>query len=106
MAGPKKIRVGFIGSGGIAQGKHVPGHLSVPNVEIVACCDIAEERAKVFAERNGVDHVFTDHNKMLEMDEIDAVSVCTPNAFHADPTIAALKAGKHVICEKPLAGNA
>ncbi|MAF12615.1 oxidoreductase [Candidatus Poribacteria bacterium] len=106
MAGPKKIRVGFVGSGGIAQGKHVPGHLSVPNVEIVACCDISEERAKAFAERNDVDHVFTDYNKMMEMDELDAISVCTPNNFHAPPTIAALKAGKHVLCEKPLAGNA
>ncbi len=106
MAGPKKVRVGFVGSGGIAQGKHVPGHLSVPNVEIIACCDIAEDRAQAFADRNDIKHVFTDYNKMMEMDELDAVSVCTPNCFHADPTIAALKAGKHVICEKPLAGNA
>ena len=106
MAGPRKIRVGFVGAGGIAQAKHVRGHLSVPNVEITACCDIDEGRAKAFAERNGIDHVFTDYDKMMEMDELDAVSVSTPNAFHADPTIAALKAGKHVICEKPLAGNA
>jgi len=106
MAKSGKTRVGFIGSGGIAQGKHVPGHLSVKNVELVACCDIDEKRAKAFAERNGIKHVFTDFNKMVEMDELDAVSVCTPNNFHADPSIAALKAGKHVICEKPLAGDA
>ncbi|MDA1191814.1 MAG: Gfo/Idh/MocA family oxidoreductase [Candidatus Poribacteria bacterium] len=108
MASPKKVRVGFIGSGGIAQGKHVPGHQSVKGVEIVACSDISEPRAKAFAERNGIkpDLVFTDYHKMLEVNEIDAISVCTPNCFHADPTIAALNAGKHVICEKPLAGNA
>ena len=106
MASRRKMRVGFIGSGGIANGKHAPGHKSVRNVELFACCDINEERAKTFAERHDIKHVFTDYNKMLEMDEIDAVSVCTPNNFHADPTVAALNAGKHVLCEKPIAGNA
>jgi predicted dehydrogenase len=108
MAKPRKTRVGFIGSGGIAQAKHVPGHKGVLNVEIVACCDIDERRAKAFAERNQIpaQHVFTDYHKMLEMDALDAVSVCTPNNLHAGPTVAALNAGKHVLCEKPLAGNA
>lgn len=108
MPTPRKTRVGFIGCGGIAQGKHVPGHKSVKNVELVACCDVDTSRAKAFAERNGIPakHVFSDYTKMVEMDELDAVSVCTPNNFHADPTIAALNAGKHVLCEKPLAGNA
>ena len=106
MGTPKKMRVGFVGAGGIAQGKHVPGHRSVRNVELFACCDIDEKRAKAFAERNGIKHVFTDYNKMVEMEELNAVSVCTPNNFHAPPTVAALNAGKHVICEKPLAGNA
>lgn len=102
----QKIRVGIIGAGGIAQGKHLPGHLGVEGVEIIAVCDIVEERAKSFAERNDIPQIFTDYHELVAMDELDAVSVCTPNNLHAGPTIAALEAGKHVICEKPLAGNA
>jgi len=100
------IKVGIIGAGGIAGGKHLPGHRGVEGVEVIAVCDIIEERAKSFAERHDIPHYFTDYRDVAAMDELDAVSVCTPNNFHASPTIAALEAGKHVICEKPLAGNA
>ncbi len=103
---PRKIRVGFIGSGGIAHGKHVPGHLSIPNVELIACCDTDGDRARAFGEKNSIPHVFTDQDEMLAIEELDAVSVCTPNQFHAGPSIAALNAGKHVLCEKPIAGTA
>lgn len=102
----KKIKVGIVGCGGIAGGKHLPGHNSVKNVQIIAACDIDKKRAKDFAKKHEIQNVFDDYNKLVEMDEIDAVSVCTPNNFHAGPTIAALNAGKHVICEKPIAANA
>jgi predicted dehydrogenase len=102
----QKIKVGIIGTGGIAGGKHLPGHQKVEGVSIIAACDIDGQRAKSFAEQHDIKHVFTDYNELVAMDELDAVSVCTPNNFHPAPTIAALNAGKHVICEKPIAGNA
>lgn len=109
---PKKakdtINIGIIGSGGIADGAHMPGYLAAPDAKVIAVCDVVKERAEKFAEKYGIPktNVFTDFNKIAEMDELDAVSVCTPNNFHAGPAVAALNAGKHVLCEKPIAGNA
>jgi predicted dehydrogenase len=104
----KKIGVGIIGSGGIAQGAHLPGYkaLETDGVKIVAVADAVEATAKAAAEKFDVPHRFTDYRKLLAMDEIDAVSVCTPNFLHKQPTIDALNAGKHVLVEKPLAMNA
>jgi predicted dehydrogenase len=100
------IKVGIIGVGGIARGAHLPAYQKVPHVEIVAVADVMEEAAQSAAAQFNIPHVFTDFQKMLEMDEMDAVSVCTPNFLHAKASIAALEAGKHVLCEKPLALNA
>lgn len=101
----KKIKVGIIGVGGISS-VHIKGYLALDNVELYAFCDIDEEKLKRKGERFGVDRLYTDYNKMLsELPELDAVSVCTWNAAHAPCTIAALNAGKHVICEKPMAMN-
>lgn len=102
----RKIRVGIIGTGGIARAAHIPGYQKVPDCEVFACCDIVKQKAREVAKQFGIPHVFTDYRQMLEMDELDAVSVCTPNYLHKDPTIAALRAGKHVLVEKPLALNA
>ena len=102
----QEIKVGIIGAGGIAGGKHLPGHRNVEGVSIIAVCDIDQQRAENFAKQHDIKHVFTDYNDLVAMPELEAVSVCTPNNFHAPPTIAALEAGKHVICEKPIAGNA
>jgi predicted dehydrogenase len=102
----QEIKVGIVGCGGIAEDKHIPGHRSVKGVSIIAACDIEEARAKAFAKKNNIPYIFTDYMQLAAMDELDAVSVCTPNNFHAGPTIAALRAGKHVICEKPIAANA
>jgi UDP-N-acetylglucosamine 3-dehydrogenase len=71
-------------------------------VELVAFCDRSEERAAAFAEQYG-GKVFTDYEELLTLEELDAVSVCTPNALHAPISIAAARAGKHVLCEKPMA---
>lgn len=101
----KKLRVGFIGAGGIAQGAHFPGWAALPDCEIVAISDISEATASAAAAKAGVagDMVFSDYKKMLEKASLDIVDVCTPNCYHRDPVIAAFKAGCHVIVEKPIA---
>jgi len=102
----KPIRVGIIGTGGIATAAHIPSYQKVEGVEVIAACDIIESVAKEVAEKFGIPKIYTDYRKMLQKEELDAVSVCTPNYVHKDPTIAALKAGVHVLCEKPIGMNA
>lgn len=99
-----KIKVGIIGTGSISN-LHMAGYNQLDNVEVIAACDINEKRADEYAKKYGIEHVFTDYNEMLKLKELDAVSVCTWNNGHAPASIAALKAGKHVLCEKPLAMN-
>ena len=101
---PKKIAV--IGVGGISE-CHIAAYKRNPNAELVAFCDINEARLREKGAKHGVTHLFTDVQQMLDaMPEIDAVSVCTWNCAHAPCTIAALNAGKDVLCEKPMAMNA
>ncbi len=103
----KKLKIGIIGAGGIAQSCHMRGYASIPEeCEIVAVCDVMKETALKAAEKYGVTQVYTDFNELLADKEIDAVSVATPNKYHLEPTVAALKAGKNVLCEKPLGMNA
>lgn len=101
----KKTRVGIIGCGGIANGKHMPSVKQLKDVEIVAFCDIIEEKAIKAAKDFGVEDakVYTDYKELLKDETIDAVHVLTPNRSHSFITIDALKADKHVICEKPMA---
>jgi len=102
----KKIKVAVVGVGGISE-VHIHGYKQLPNVELYAFCDINEKTLKAKGERHGVTRLYTDEAAMLaELPEIDAVSVCTWNAAHAPCTIMALNAGKHVLCEKPMAMNA
>lgn len=100
-----KVKIGIIGAGSISQ-FHIHGYQQLPDVELTAVCDINEERAKLAAEKYGIPHVFTDFNEMLKSVELDGVSVCTWNNAHAPASIAALKAGVNVLCEKPMAMNA
>lgn len=102
----KKLHIGIIGSGGIAQACHMPAYRALEDVEILAVADVDPKTAQKAAKQFSVKHVFDDYRDLVAMDEIDAVSVCTPNAFHKDPTVAALGAGKHVLVEKPIAVNA
>ena len=98
----KKLRLGFIGAGGIAE-LQMTQFTSRPDVQLVAVTDINEE---MLAKRQAIypdTRTYTDYKAMLKAEDLDAVSVCTPNLFHAAPTIAALRAGCHVLCEKPLA---
>ncbi len=103
-----KLRVGIIGCGGIANGKHMPALAKLDTVEMVAFCDTREERAAKAAQKYGTPDAktYTDYRKLLEDKSVDVVHVCTPNNSHAEITIAALEAGKHVMCEKPMAKTA
>ncbi|MBQ1225953.1 MAG: Gfo/Idh/MocA family oxidoreductase [Clostridia bacterium] len=104
----RTVRVGIIGCGGIANGKHMPSLAAIPNVEMVAFCDIIEERAIAAAEKYGTPDakVYTDYKDLLKDESIEVVHVLTPNREHADITIDSLYAGKHVMCEKPMAKTA
>lgn len=98
----EKLKIGVIGVGNISN-EHIQAYLKNPNVELYAFCDINEAQLKMMAEKYGVTRTFTDKDEMLALPELDAVSVCTWNSEHAPCTIAALNAGKHVLCEKPMA---
>ncbi len=102
----KKVKIGIIGCGGIANGKHMPALSKLDDVEMVAFCDIIEERAVKAAADYGSkgSKVFTDYKDLLKED-LDVVHVLTPNIDHSYITVDALHAGKHVMCEKPMAIN-
>ncbi len=104
----KNIRAGIIGCGFIANGKHLPSMARVGGVEVVAFCDLIIEKAQKAAEKYGAPdaQVCVDYHDVIKRDDIDVIHVCTPNSTHAEITVAALKAGKHVMCEKPMAKTA
>ncbi|MDY7011219.1 MAG: Gfo/Idh/MocA family oxidoreductase [Planctomycetota bacterium] len=101
----KTIKIGVIGAGMISN-FHMGGYRECPGAEVVAVCDVMADRAKTAAEKFDIPKTFTSVGRMLAMKEIDAVSVCTPNIDHMRSTLKALAAGKHVLCEKPIAMNA
>ena len=103
----RKFRIGIIGCGGIANSKHMPSLTRQPNAELVAFCDIIEERAQKACAEYGAEgaKVYTDYKELLKDETIDIVHVCTPNREHSFITVDALEAGKHVMCEKPMAIN-
>lgn len=97
-----KLKIGIIGVGGIAQGRHIPAFQKINlDCEITAVSDVNKERAEEVAVKYNIANVFEDYRDMFQ--EVDAVCICTPNKFHADISIAALDAGVHVLCEKPMA---
>ncbi len=97
-----QLRMGIIGVGGIAQNRHIPTFLKMQEkVTIAAISDVNEETARMVGEKFGIDQVYAHYADMFE--HVDAVTICTPNKFHAEITIAALQAGLHVFCEKPMA---
>lgn len=96
-----KIRIGVIGAGNISE-VHLDAYKKNKEVELVAICDLNEERAKQKAEKYGAAKVYTDYRELMADPEIDAVSICTWNDSHAAISLAGLEAGKHVLCEKPL----
>ncbi len=102
----KKVKVGIIGAGAIAQSQHMRCYAALKEAEIVAVADINPETAKTAAEKFAVPKVFRDYRRLLALQEIDAVSICTHNAVHKPAAVAALQAGKHVLVEKPMAMTA
>lgn len=99
-----QVRVGVIGVGQIGK-YHVGNYQKVSGAKIVAVADLNETEAQRVAAENHIPHVYKDFRELLKRDDIDAVDVCLHNNFHAPVTIAALRAGKHVYCEKPMAGS-
>ncbi len=101
----KKFRTAIIGCGGIANGKHFGALSTLKNVELVAFCDIIVERAEALAKKAGATDakIYTDYKALLAEVKPDVVHVCTPNRAHCEITCAALEAGCHVLCEKPMA---
>jgi UDP-N-acetyl-2-amino-2-deoxyglucuronate dehydrogenase len=91
---------GIIGAGLIAD-FHARAIGEIPNAKLVGCCDKMPEKAGKLAGKYGA-HAFKNYEEMLKSNEIDIVTIATPSGFHAEPTIDAAKAGKHVICEKPI----
>ncbi len=109
-SGPMRdIKVGIVGCGGIANGKHLPSLSKLENVKLVAFCDIIEERAVKACEEYGVEGAksYTCYKELLaDNPDVEVIHVLTPNSSHAEISIAALNAGKHVMCEKPMAHTA
>ncbi len=95
------LKIGIIGAGGAARTIHLPGFQLCPGVEVIAVCDANADAARAL----GISPVYTDYRDVLDGAEIDAVVISTPNFLHREITLAALAAGKHVLCEKPLALN-
>lgn len=99
-----KIRIGIVGVGLIGI-THLKNYADIADAEVVAVCDINEEAARQVAGEFQIKDVYTDFREMLKRTDIDAVDVCLHNNFHAPVTNEALEAGKHVYCEKPIAGT-
>jgi len=97
------MKVAVIGCGTIANSAHIPSYMENKKAEIKYFCDIIKERAEAAVEKYGCGIAVTDYKEVLADPEIAAISVCTPNKMHSVITIDALKAGKHVLCEKPAA---
>ncbi|MGN4669932.1 Gfo/Idh/MocA family protein [Bacillus cereus group sp. MYBK234-1] len=97
-----KLRIGIIGAGGIAQNRHIPAFVKLHEYcTITAIHDRSIKRAQQVAKTYNVPYVFETYEEVFK--EVDAVCICTPNKFHSEISIAALQAGKHVLCEKPMA---
>jgi predicted dehydrogenase len=100
----KTIRVGVIGVGQIGKG-HIEFYQKIPGAQVVAIADIDEHEMANVSQQFNIPHTFTDFRQLLKLEEIDAVDVCLHNNLHMPVTVAALEAGKHVYCEKPMAGS-
>ena len=99
----KDIRIGIIGVGQIGK-SHIKNYATVKGASIVAAADVNEAELKRVAVENKIPDTYSDFRKLLKRDDIDCVDVCLHNNFHAPVTLAALRAGKNVYCEKPMAG--
>ena len=97
-----RLQIGVIGCGSIARHRHLPEYAENPRAVVRAVCDVVPHRAVEMADKYGA-RTYADYTELLRDPNIQAVSVCLPNVLHAKVTVAALQAGKHVLCEKPMA---
>jgi myo-inositol 2-dehydrogenase / D-chiro-inositol 1-dehydrogenase len=100
----RDVGVGIVGSGFVAE-IHAEALRRVPNARIAGAASPGAGRSAAFAQRHGIPHSFNDYRRLLELPEVDVVTLCLPNDLHCEATEAAASAGKHVICEKPLCAN-
>jgi predicted dehydrogenase len=106
MKETKSIRIGIVGVGGIARYQHIPGYLRrCENVEIGALCDLDDERLKSVSEEYGISTCTTDYEELVQLEDLDAIDICTWPEAHHPVAMAGIQHGKHVFCEKPLALN-
>ena len=101
----KKLRIAIAGAGNIAQSAHLPVFEKRDDVEVVAICDLNLERAQKAAEKFSIPKAYGSFEEMLEKETFDAVDICVWNRSHSVIAVAAAKAGKHILCEKPMALN-
>src|SRR5205823_5614105 len=97
------LRVGVLGAGAWARSAHVPGWQRDPRCEVVSICDTERERADAFAEQFGIPEATDDWQAVVGRADIDVIDIVTPSQTHYELACAALEAGKHVLCEKPVA---
>jgi len=102
----EKVKIALVGAGYVAEMAHLPAYVSHPAVELVAVVEEDPARRNKIREAFGFKRGYEDFTRMLGREDIDAVDICTPNYLHAPMAIAALRSGRHVLCEKPLARNA
>ena len=95
------IRFAIIGTGNIAD-QHALGVTGCKKAELVAVCDMNQARAKEFAAKYNITKIYADSNDLLADPDVDAVCICTPSGTYGPLSIAAAKAGKHILCEKPI----
>lgn len=95
------LRVAAIGTGNIFKSVHIKPLCANPDVQVVALCDIDEPKAKTLGKEYGITKTCKNYKDILKLKNVDAVDICTPNKFHSEIAVAALEAGKHVMCEKP-----
>lgn len=106
MTSGKRLGVGVLGAHAWAEKAHLPGYHAYDRAELVAICDTVPERAQAMAEMFGIRKIYTDAQALIDDPEVQMVDVCTPTDTHLPLSLAAIRAGKHVISEKPLAHDA
>ena len=100
----ERVRIGIVGVGQIGK-SHIATYSKIPGAQLVAAADVNEAELKKVAAENGIPHTYANFRDLLARDDVHAVDVCLHNNLHMPVTCAALKAGKHVYCEKPMAGS-
>ena len=102
----KKVKIAVVGAGNVAQIAHLPSYRNHARAEVVALVETDPVKARRVADQFGIDKVYDDFTRMLKKEDLNAVDICTPNYLHAPMAITALRSGRHVLCEKPIARNA